>query len=69
LRILRVKTHKGAGEMVQWLNALAALPEDPDSIPSTHIAKLSITPVPGGSGTLTQTHMQQTTNAYKNKSV
>jgi 5,10-methylene-tetrahydrofolate dehydrogenase/methenyl tetrahydrofolate cyclohydrolase len=55
--------------MVQWLNALAALPEDPDSIPSTHIAKLSITPVPGGSGTLTQTHMQQTTNAYKNKSV
>ena len=27
-----------AGEMTQWLRALAALPEDPSSIPSTHMA-------------------------------
>jgi hypothetical protein len=27
----------GAGEMVQWLRALTALPEDLGSIPSTHI--------------------------------
>jgi hypothetical protein len=26
-----------AGEMAQWLRALAALPEDPGSIPSTHM--------------------------------
>jgi hypothetical protein len=28
---------KGAGEMTQWLKALDALPEDPGSIPSTHM--------------------------------
>ena len=27
-----------AGEMAQWIRALAALPEDPGSIPSTHMA-------------------------------
>ena len=26
-----------AGEMAQWLSALVALPEDPGSIPSTHM--------------------------------
>ena len=28
----------GAGEMAQWLRALAALSEDPGSIPNTHTA-------------------------------
>lgn len=28
----------GAGEMAQWLKSLAVLPEDPGSIPSTHMA-------------------------------
>jgi hypothetical protein len=28
----------GAGEVAQWLKALAALPENPGSIPSTHMA-------------------------------
>jgi len=27
-----------AGEMAQWLRALAALSKDPSSIPSTHVA-------------------------------
>ena len=27
----------GVGEVAQWLRALAALPEDPGSIPSTHM--------------------------------
>ena len=30
-------TQMGAGEMAQWLRALAALPEVPRSIPSTHM--------------------------------
>jgi hypothetical protein len=35
---LKKKTIKqGAGEMSQWLRVLAALPEDPGSIPSTHM--------------------------------
>ena len=29
---------KKAGEMAQWLRALTVLPEDPSSIPSTHMA-------------------------------
>lgn len=37
------KDHKGAGEM---LRVLAALPEDPGSMPSSHIM-VCITPVPG----------------------
>jgi hypothetical protein len=40
-----------AGEMMaHWLRALAVLPEDPGSIPSTHMAAQnhSITLVPGG---------------------
>jgi hypothetical protein len=28
----------GAGEMTGWLRALAALPEDLSSVPSTHMA-------------------------------
>jgi hypothetical protein len=38
--ISRMKIHSKkvlrAGEMTQWLRALAALPEDPGSNPSTH---------------------------------
>jgi hypothetical protein len=39
----------GTGEMAQQLRALAALPEDPGLIPSTHTAahKASISPVLG----------------------
>jgi hypothetical protein len=48
--------------MVQWLKALAALPEDPGS--TWQLTPVS-TPVSGRSGTLTQTYMQQHTNAYK----
>ena len=32
-----LKMPKQAGEMAQWLRALAALPEDPGSVPSTHM--------------------------------
>jgi hypothetical protein len=32
-----IKVGKGAGEMAQWLRALASLPEDLGLIPSTHI--------------------------------
>jgi hypothetical protein len=36
---LKIKVvNAGAGEMDQWLKALAALPEDLGSIPSTHVA-------------------------------
>ena len=31
----------GADEMAQWLRALTAPPEDPGSIPSTHMAVCS----------------------------
>jgi len=30
----------GAREMAQWLRALTALPEDPGSIPSAHMAPI-----------------------------
>jgi hypothetical protein len=30
--------HNGAGEMAQWLRALAALPDVKSSIPSSHMA-------------------------------
>lgn len=37
-----------AGEVVQWVSTLAALPEEPGSIPSTHTvgSQLSVTEVP-----------------------
>ena len=35
---LHKKSIRGAGEMAQRLRALTALPEDPGSIPSTHMA-------------------------------
>ena len=58
-RLLWLGGH-GAGEVVQWLRALTVLPEDTDSVPSTHMAaQLSITPVPGDlSDTFTHTYMQ-----------
>lgn len=38
-RVLDTKIgQSGTGEMTQWLRALAALPEDPGLIPSTHVA-------------------------------
>ena len=36
--LLGIKKDLRAGEMAQWLKALTALPEDPGSILSTHIA-------------------------------
>jgi hypothetical protein len=38
----------GAGEMAPWLRALSALPEDPGSVPRTHMAayQLPVSPVP-----------------------
>ena len=36
--VTQKKVYIGAREMVQWLRALATLPEDPGSIPSTHKA-------------------------------
>lgn len=39
---------EGAGEMTAWFRALAALPEDPVSVPSTHmVPQLSVTQIPG----------------------
>ena len=36
------------GEMAQWLRALAAFPEDPGTIPSTHMGvTVGVTPVSG----------------------
>ena len=56
--------------MAQQLRALVALPEDLDSIPSTHMAAHnSVTPDPGD---LTPSHRhthKQNTNAIKNKSL
>ena len=42
-------TTLGAGEMAQWLRALAALAEDLGSVPRAHIEahNLPITPFPG----------------------
>lgn len=55
-----VKMNKvGAGEVAQWLRALAALPEVPGLIPSTHNGNCVSTPVCNpsfrGFNTLTQT--------------
>jgi hypothetical protein len=59
----------GAAEMAQQLRALAALAEDPGSIPSTHngSSHLSLTPVPTD---LTPSHWhisRQNTNVHKIK--
>jgi hypothetical protein len=35
---LKSNKNSGAGEMVLWLRAPAALPESPGSIPNTHMA-------------------------------
>jgi len=48
--------------MAQWLRALNALPEDPGSIPSTHMVALTVTPTPS------HRHMcRQNTNGHKIK--
>ena len=33
-----IRSSEGAGAMAQWLRALAAHPEDPGLVPSTHMA-------------------------------
>jgi len=58
---------KEAGEMVQWLRALAAFPEDSGSIPSTHMAAHShshLTPVPVPSSDPIGTKYSHTTHTY-----
>ena len=50
--LLGKKYRHGAGEMTQRLRALAALPEDPGSIPSTYVV---CNPSSMGSDTLSQT--------------
>jgi hypothetical protein len=46
LHLIQMK-FQGVGEMVQWLRALATLPEDPNSVPSMHSGSQSfITLVP-----------------------
>jgi hypothetical protein len=42
LIILIILIISGAGEMAQWLRALAALPEDLGWIPSTHMVATTI---------------------------
>lgn len=34
----KLKVERHAGKMIQYLRALASLPEDPGSIPSIHVA-------------------------------
>jgi hypothetical protein len=53
--------HEGAGETAQQLRARATFPEDPGSIPSTH---LSLSPVPGD---LVPQGCKQNTKAHKIK--
>jgi hypothetical protein len=54
-----VREKIGAGEMAQWLRALAALPDDWGSIPSSHMAIYNY-PYSNsrGSDTLAQTNIQ-----------
>ncbi|KAL6077744.1 hypothetical protein STEG23_007898, partial [Scotinomys teguina] len=57
----RVCVHEdgcGVGEMALQLRALAALPEDPGSIPSTHMAAHNCNFSSRASDTLTQTYME-----------
>ena len=54
-----LKSHKRrAGEMAQWLRALAAVPEDPGSIFSNHMAVPVHKSCSKTSDTLTDTYMQ-----------
>jgi len=55
--------------MVQWLRAVAALPKDPGSIPSIHMAvqKLSITSFPGDPTSSHRHTPRQSTNSRKIK--
>ena len=58
--------------MTKWLRALTALPEDPDSIPNTHIvAQNCLTTVPGDLMSFSRLHGYQThmccTDIHKGK--
>lgn len=55
----------GAGEVVQWLEALAVLPEDPSSIPSTNMTAHTINLVPENLIPSHRHTCQGNTNAYK----
>ena len=55
----------GAGEMSQWLTALAALPKDLDPIPSTHTAADNCNSSSSRSDTLTQTYVQAKHQCYE----
>jgi hypothetical protein len=46
----------GAGEMAQWLKALASIPEYPGSIPSTHMEAHNCKSSSRRSNTLINTH-------------
>jgi hypothetical protein len=51
--------------MVQWLRALAALAENMNSIPRTHVvAHTSVTPVPGTTGSSSDLHRHQAHKRY-----
>jgi hypothetical protein len=55
-----------AGEMTPRLGAVAALPKEPSSIPSTHMEAHSYLQLQFQvSVSLTQTHMQENTNVHK----
>lgn len=48
LPCLKTKAKPGSTEMAYQLRGLAALPEDPNVVPSTHtVAQPSVSPVPG----------------------
>ena len=53
--------------MAQQLPEPAALPEDPSSIPSNHVAAHNCNSSSRGFYTLTHTHMQAKHNAHKIK--
>ena len=54
--------------MAQWLRVLVALPEDPGSIPSIHMAAHDcLTPVPGDLAFSFRHSGRQNTNAHKIK--
>ena len=47
IRYKQLKDIYWAGETAQWLRALAALPEDPGTVPRTHVAILQLSVTPG----------------------
>lgn len=54
---------QGPGEMTRWLGALAALPEDPRSVPDTHVRQLT-SPSNSSPGDLTASSAYQSTHKH-----